>query len=120
MDWASAQRELIKAQALADLSVDKEKEEQTAKRLADLEKQIAAEKEEADRQLERQRKEFEERMRKIKEEQESRDQKDGGSAAEVWVTLTDAERRAALKAFAKWRKYRSVSHGHQTDRAYLL
>lgn len=71
MDWATAQRELIKQQALADLSVDKEEQEQTRARLEDLEQKMAAEKEEADRLLEKQRAEFEERMRLIREEQEA-------------------------------------------------
>lgn len=40
MDWASAQRELIKQQAMADISVDREKEAETQARLAELEKQV--------------------------------------------------------------------------------
>jgi kinesin family protein 1 len=109
LDWAAAQREMVKQQALDDLKVDQAAAEETQLRLTELEDKMAAEKEEADRILEQQRAEFEERMKQIKVEAEAEAAAAAKDGEEPPMVLTPHERRSILKAYLHWRSYRNAS-----------
>ena len=124
MDWASAQRELVRKQTMEELSVDKEKEAETQARLQELEQKMAIEKEEADKLLTKQREEFEARMAQLAEAAKKREEEEKAqreldmqnatsAAKETEVPkepeYTKAEKVATLKAYKKWKSYRFTS-----------
>eukprot|EP00040_Diaphanoeca_grandis_P005617 m.33711 g.33711 ORF g.33711 m.33711 type:complete len:1456 (-) comp16859_c1_seq1:91-4458(-) len=104
-DWAAAQRELVKQQALDDLKVDTDKHKETQARLGELESKMLEEKEAADRLLQAQREEFENRMKLIEE----KNTQNSAEEEETKLQLTPFERSAVVKAFLHWRKYRHMS-----------
>lgn len=124
MDWASAQRELVRKQTMEELSVDKEKEAETQARLQELERKMAVEKEEADKLLTKQREEFEARMAQLAEEGKRREEEEKVQREQVAQSVataakeaevpkepeyTKAEKVAVLKAYKKWKTYKFTS-----------
>lgn len=109
MDWAAAQRELVLKQAHAELNVDKEKHAETQSRLQDLEQKMADEKDAADQLLEVQRAEFEAKMQKVQEEQEAILAAKEAANPNSTVEYSHQERRAALRAYKRWKLFRFTS-----------